>query len=335
MEKTDLINMKESKIAVIMPIHNSETTVAKTLSSLIWQSQPFDELVLVDDACSDKSMILVNEFIRNNENIFQKNNVKIKIIKHSKSKGLAFSYNDGIRNSISNLIVTLHSDVILNRDSLEKLVAPLLEKKSFHIVASYHSVIHPHEVWKKYNFWQKCFFARLVGKKFQGLDGKFDCFKRSAIERIGLFDDKKFRNAGEDGDIIFRLNKIGKIIGTDAEIIHLHSMDPNFSYKDIIVKQKQYSESQGILLRIYGIENIQSLFKIFFREILIVFLFIPYINIISATAITIYSFLYTKPVYFEEYKDLRILALPFLNVYLLFISFFYSLRGIIYGRQKI
>ena len=326
--------MKKLKIAIIIPVCNSETIIGKTLTSLFRQSLNFDELIVIDDASVDKSIVIARELISKSDRLLEKSGAEVKIIEHEKTRGLAASYNDGIKSSSSDLIVTLHSDIILEEDSLRKLAAPFFEENSPNIVATYHSVIHPYEIWKKYNFWQKCFFARLVGKKFYGLDGKFDCFRKSALERVGLFDEGRFRNAGEDGDIFYKLSKLGKIEKTDAEIVHLHSMDSHFSYLDIIRKQAQYSESQGILLRIWRIDNLQSLPRIFFREILIMLLFVPYVNIISAIVIVAYSFFYTKLVYLEEYNNLRVLVLPFLNIYLLFVSFFYSLRGLIYGRQK-
>src|SRR4030042_4081824 len=326
--------MKKLKIAIIIPVCNSETIIGKTLTSLFRQSLNFDELIVIDDASVDKSIVIARELISKSDRLLEKSGAEVKIIEHEKTRGLAASYNDGIKSSASDLIVTLHSDIILEEDSLRKLAAPFFEENSPNIVATYHSVIHPYEIWKKYNFWQKCFFARLVGKKFYGLDGKFDCFRKSALERVGLFDEGRFRNAGEDGDIFYKLSKLGKIEKTDADIVHLHSMDSHFSYLDIIRKQAQYSESQGILLRIWRIDNLQSLPRIFFREILIMLLFVPYVNIISAIVIVAYSFFYTKLVYLEEYNNLRVLVLPFLNIYLLFVSFFYSLRGLIYGRQK-
>ncbi|OGI33471.1 MAG: hypothetical protein A2420_04095 [Candidatus Moranbacteria bacterium RIFOXYC1_FULL_44_13] len=327
--------MKPLQVAIIVPVLNAESTIGPTLKSLFEQSHKFDQLVIVDDGCRDNSIQIANQIISENKEIVRERAINVKIIRHEKPMGLASSYNDGIRNSESELIVTLHSDIIIQKNSLEKLLTPFSEMPSSDIVAATHKVIHPLEIWKKYNFWQKCFFARLVEKKFSGLDGKFDCFRKSALEKIGLFDERTFKNAGEDGDVVYKLKKIGKIKKTEAEIIHLHSMDPNFSWHDIVRKQQQYSESQGILLRLGRIHGVISYPKIFFREILVIGLFIPYARLISILLIVIYAFLYTKLVFLNEYKNKRIFVLPFLNIYLLFISLVYSLRGVIYGKQII
>lgn len=325
----------KKNVTVVVPCYNAETTIYQTLESLFAQADSFEELIIINDASTDGSLKKINVFLNDKKNITEKEQLKVRIINHERSLGLASSYNDGIKNSKNELVVTLHADIILCENSIEKLIEPFFLNDSNRVVATFHCVIHPFEVWKKYNFWQKCFFSRLVRKKFCGLDGKFDCFRKSTLEKIGYFDGIKFKNAGEDGDITYRLGKVGKIVKTDAEIIHIHSMDPNFSFRHIIKKQKQYSESQGILLRMGRMHNIHNIPRVFFREILVISLLVPYLNFVAILIIIAYSFVYTKLVYMEEYNDRRIWILPALNVYLLLVSLAYSFKGFIYGKQKI
>jgi GT2 family glycosyltransferase len=311
-------------ISIIMPVHNGESTIGKTLASLSHQTIKYDELIIIDDASKDKSVECIKDFFGTLS--------EYKLLSNEKQMGLAATYNRGIKAASGDLIVTLHQDIVLENNSLEKLVEPFEE---IGVVAATHIVSHPIEIWRKYNFWQKCFFARLAGKDFSGIDGKFDCFRKSALEKVGLFDEVNFKTAGEDGDMVWKIQRIGKIARTNAKIIHLHKIDPNFSWKDIIRKQKQYSEAQGALLARGRVRNIYSLTKTFFREILLIGLAIPFIWIVSLFLILLYSILYTKLVFQKEYRDKRIFLLPFLSIFLLFISFFYTLKGLIYGRQKI
>lgn len=315
---------KGLKISVVMPAYNGESTIKETLESLMRQTEKFDELIIVDDASSDGSAQAIKGYLSEKQNYT--------LIQNEKQAGLASAYNKGIKTAKGDLIVTLHQDVLLEKDALEKLVEPFCDEK---VVASTHIVLHPMEIWSKYNFWQKCFFARLAGRNFSGIDGKFDAFRKSALEKVGLFDEKHFHTAGEDGDMVYKLKKIGKISQTRAKIIHLHKIDPDFSWKDIIRKQAQYSEAQGALLARGRIRGVYSISKSFFREMLLVALIIPYVRILSLLLILIYSFFYTKLVFAKEYQDKRILILPFFNIFLLFVSFYYSLRGLIYGKQRV
>lgn len=312
------------KISVVMPVYNGESTIRETLESLMRQTGKFDELIIVGDASTDKSVECIKDFLGARG--------EYKLICNENQLGLAGSYNKGIRTSRGDLVVTLHQDIILGNESLKELVRPFGDEQ---VVAASHIVAHPLEVWKKYNFWQKYFFARLAGKDFSGIDGKFDCFRKSALEKVGLFDETHFKTAGEDGDIVWKLKKIGKIVDTKAKIIHLHKVDPKFSWRDIIYKQAQYSEAQGALLARGRIRSARSLGKSFFRELMLLALVVPYLRIFSLALILLYSFLYTKIVFAKEYKDKRVLILPFFNIFLLFVSLIYSLKGFIYGKQKI
>jgi glycosyltransferase involved in cell wall biosynthesis len=320
-------------VSLILPMRNAKTTILKTLQSLFFQPFNFQELVLIDDASTDGSDVLARNFLKTAKEKYSKE-ANLKIIRVDRPGGLAHAYNLGLKDSSGDLVVTLHADILLKENALTEIVVPFFKDNSKVIVATYHIVDHPLEVWQKYNFWQKCFFARLAGKKMSGLDGKFDCFRRSALNQINNFDDQAFKNAGEDGDVIFKLKKIGKIVGTKAEIIHLHSIDPNFGPQDIIQKQKQYSESQGILLRKGEIHNLKDWPRIFFREILVLALFLPYVNLFALVLIFFYAFAYTGKMFMAEAKNLRILFLPFLNIYLLFVSFFSVALGFVKKRQE-
>lgn len=307
-----------------MPVHNGETTLEKTLENLLAQSKKFDELIVVDDASSDQSAECAKKILDGRQ--------EYKLIRNEKQRGLAAAYNQGIRESAGDIIVTIHQDILLEKDALEKLAAPFEDTR---VVASTHIVSHPLEIWNKYNFWQKCFFARLAGKNFSGIDGKFDAFRKNALEKIGLFDEKHFHTAGEDGDIAWKLRKIGRIAETNAKIVHLHKIDPDFSWRDIVKKQAQYSEAQGALLARGRILNLLQLAKSFFREALLLALLVPFLRILSACLMLVYSFLYTRLVFLKEYKDKRVIILPFLNIFLLFVSLVFSLKGFIYGKQRI
>ena len=317
-------NNQALSVSIILPLYNGESTIIKTLESLLSQTVKFSELIVVNDASSDKSLEIVQKFLD------QK--LDYKIINHEKNFGLAKSYNDAIRISKGDLIVTLHQDVILQDDSLEKLIAPF---KDSSVVASSHVVMHPLKIWETYNFWQRCFFARQAGKDQHGIDGKFDCFRREALFKAGLFDESHFRSAGEDADMVFKLKKIGKIVDTDAKIIHLHKIDPDFSWKDILRKQAQYSEAQGTLLARGRIKNPVLLGRSFFREMTLLVLAVPYLRIFSLACILLYSFFYTRLVFIGSWRDKRILFLPFFNISLLFVSLAFSFKGFIYGKQRV
>ena len=103
------------KISVIIPLYNGEQTIKKTLDSLFSQKKFFDEVIIVDDGSSDESLEIAKNF-------------EVKVIEHNKNKGLAASYNSGIRKAMGEVVVFLHQDVILYTEAMEKIIEPFDNK---------------------------------------------------------------------------------------------------------------------------------------------------------------------------------------------------------------
>ncbi|MDD4135687.1 MAG: glycosyltransferase family 2 protein [Candidatus Shapirobacteria bacterium] len=316
-----------NQISIVIPIYNAESTIFLTLKSLIPEAHLIDEIIIINDGSTDKSIEIINNFFKRNLSKINK-----KIINHPKSIGLSNSYNEGILQSNGDLIITLHADIILKKNAIALLIAPFSQKT---VVASYHQIIHPKKIWQKYNFWQKVFFDRKIGLTISGLDGKFDCFRRKDLLAVNLFDSKNYFRAGEDHDIFIKLKKRGRVVPTKATIIHIHSFEKNFNYKKIIYKQAQYSEAQGANLRKHGIYSLELSLRTFFREILVLSLLFPYLRMVGLFLIFLYAFIYNKNTLKISLHNPQILVLPFINIYLLFISLFFSCRGFILGKQTI
>jgi glycosyltransferase involved in cell wall biosynthesis len=315
-----------SLVSVVVPVHNGATTLDKTLSSLLRQKEVNYELIIVDDGSEDGSLKVVSKFFEKEKKIDGK------IIHRKRGRGTADSYNTGIKIARGKLIVTMHQDVILKTGALKLLIEPFTNPN---VVASEHIVDLPMTIWNKYNFWQKVYFSRLVGKKFCGLDGKFDCYRTSCLEAVSFFDSRTFHTAGEDGDIIRKLQKLGKIVSTKAEIVHIHESDLLFGPDKIIKKHAQYAQAQGALLRRYGLRGVKQLIRSFFREILFVMVLVGPTRMFGIMLVVIYCFLYTKRVYLTQYRDPRILLLPWLNIILIPLSTLCSIYGFVTGKQTI
>ena len=318
---------KTTGVSVVMPMRNGASTVRRSLESLLEQAEPFDELIVVDDKSTDDSVRIARKTLQSSGHTYL-------LVEHERSEGLACSYNDGIRRASGELIVTMHCDVVLQGEkALGQLVAPL--RKNRDVVLAYHCVDHPRSVWETYNFWQKCFFARQVGRRQSGMDGKFDCLRKSALEEVGLFDGETFRRAGEDGDVFRKLAAKGETVKTDSAILHLHSLDPDFRMSNIIYKHAQYAESQGAILRRYGCTSLRECARAFFREIMVLMLLVPGIRLVALALIVAYSVAYCSSLYSTEWKNGRIILVPFLNIVLLLVSCAFSVRGFARGRQTL
>lgn len=103
------------KVSVIMPVYNVERFVADAVSSVLAQSFEDFELLIVDDQSPDGSMDICKGF----------EDPRIRIIHHSRNKGLAGARNTGIRHARGEFLAFLDSDDSWHPDKLDRHLAHL------------------------------------------------------------------------------------------------------------------------------------------------------------------------------------------------------------------
>src|SRR3989344_621457 len=184
-------------VSVIVLIHNSEKTLSRCLNSLLKQDYSDFELVLVDDCSTDNSLKIIGSY----------NDKRIQLVHNPKNFGIAKGRNIGIKNSQGNLIFFTDSDCIPALNWLKEGIKTLGDND---IVTG----------WTLYENPLPTFKDRVVF----GKDNFFTCnlgFKRSALEKVGGFDEQ-LSMYGEDKDICFRILKTGgrKVFCETMQVIH-------------------------------------------------------------------------------------------------------------------
>ena len=319
---------KDIPVTIIIPMHNSASTLQAVFRSLERQEYPVREVFVLDNNSSDDSAEITKKYAKNSK-------FKVRLIVHKKDMGLSYSYNEAMKQVKTPLVITLQSDcVIPGKKGIEILVKPFISDKK--MVASCSLQTTPWKVWRKYNFWQKCLFSRHVGRVLSGRNGRFCCYSVAAMKKIGFFNTKAYRTAGEDGDAFYKLNEIGSIVDVGVVVDHLHSTSNDFSLKTYIYKENQLAEAVGAtMVNNLSRTSMMSWATALIRPILIVGLFIPWIQWISLTLIVLFVFNFTKEVFLYNFRDIRIIALPFVNIYLIFSFTYYFVRGAITKRQTL
>jgi len=320
---------KKPKIEIVIPVLNSESTLPQTFKSLLSQKNKsiVDQITIVDDHSSDNSPAIINKFSKNKQ--FK----KIKIITNNQSLGLAKNYNRIIKKSKSALILIVHSDIVIHsNNSFIKLQNIFIQQPN--LFCAYPIILHPKKIWQQYNFWQKCLFSRYVGKAMPAAIQKYDCFSRDKLIKIGLFDSNKFYRAGEDIDLIIRAKKHKYLcLQSHIKVVHIHNQNPKFNLTKLIYKENQYAETKGVLLRKHGPFII--IYKSFFREVILLLIVYPPTRIWGIIALIIFSISYTPKMFTSHKLSLKLLILPFINLFRFFSNIFYTFKGFITFKQQL
>ena len=111
--------MKEILVSVIMPAYNCEKYIAEAIQSVLQQSEAL-ELIIVEDASSDKTEDVIQSFLHDARVIYIKNQINL---------GAAASRNKGIELARGKYIAFLDADDCWEPDKLQKQTA-LMEAKT-------------------------------------------------------------------------------------------------------------------------------------------------------------------------------------------------------------
>lgn len=104
-----------AKASIIIPVYNKEEYLKNTLICVDGQTEDDLEIIIIDDASTDKSMDIVYDFVNNTKK-------QTKVIKNDKNFGVAYSRNIGIEESKTDYITFLDADDILERNFMEVML---------------------------------------------------------------------------------------------------------------------------------------------------------------------------------------------------------------------
>lgn len=176
----------------------------------------------------------------------QKFSGKFEILQIDEQAGFAEQMNRGIKRAKYPIVIMLPQDCIPSDSMwLEKLVEPFKDSK---VIASVSSVKFPDELWDSLSTLAKALLIKEKGTITSLLDGKGGAYRKSALKKIGLFDNKTFKSAGEDFDTYLKFKEMGKIAYPGALIIHMHPS----SFRNRLRKNYQYANAYGALTRVHG-----------------------------------------------------------------------------------
>ncbi len=97
------------KVSVVMPVFNVEKFVSDCIDSVLAQSYPDFELIIVNDCSTDSSLEICQRF----------DDPRIRIVNHEVNRGLAGARNTGIAHSSGELIAFIDSDDMWHSQKLE------------------------------------------------------------------------------------------------------------------------------------------------------------------------------------------------------------------------
>jgi teichuronic acid biosynthesis glycosyltransferase TuaG len=120
-------------ITVVMPVYNSMRYVRDSISSILEQSYPQFELIIVDDLSADGTFSIIRDLLGSDQ--------RIKIIRLRKNSGPAVARNQAIEAAQGRYIAFCDSDDIWMPDKLEKQIATLQSSDAAVCFTTYYKML--------------------------------------------------------------------------------------------------------------------------------------------------------------------------------------------------
>jgi glycosyltransferase involved in cell wall biosynthesis len=189
-------------ISIITPNYNYAKYIGETIESVINQSIPEIELIVVDDGSTDESVSIINSYLNQYPG-------RIKLISQ-KNQGQTAAINKGLRNANGEIIGWINSDDFYMRDSIALVNNYFLNNPDVGIVFSDIYVVDT----------QGRFIYRKRFLKFNIFFGIFFGFANIMSSNAVFFRQEVFKKTGflqndlkcnMDGEFFSRLTKHGKV----------------------------------------------------------------------------------------------------------------------------
>jgi glycosyltransferase involved in cell wall biosynthesis len=314
-------------VSIIVGMRNSASTIIPCLEGLIVQTYPVAEIIVIDNVSTDNSVALVIDFQKRSP-------VPLRLLKQVVNGGLATSYNTGAALASSPLLVFAHSDSLLpSSHDLGRLVAPVISNPD--VVASYPTLAMPKEVWIRFPYWQKYLFSPVAMREIASMCGKFDCVRKETFLQVGGHNVKRFTAAcgygGEDSDLTSRLSKKGRVILSDAMVIHLHDLSSAYGLHSLFSTRKLLARTYGKTLVFQGLFPLVGKIPVFVKPTLACLPFVPYLFWLSVASFLVFSLVYSRRMFTSRCTlfDRRIWLVPFVDWALIYYETFWFLEGLL------
>lgn len=163
-------------VAIIIPCYNSSNTLTRAIDSIINQSFPVNEVIVVDDYSIDS--VQIEEIC----NLYD----SVKYIKNKKNLGLAGSRNKGVSFAISDIIAFLDADDQYHKHKIEMQLRYINKKNAVSTDAKKIDITSLADINETLSLnpntkifkspYQNLFFNRLVGSSLMIYKSTFDKF---------------------------------------------------------------------------------------------------------------------------------------------------------------
>jgi len=206
------------KVSIIVPAHNEGEYIQSTLESLLEDTYPNKEIIVVDDGSTDDTYLKAVQYT---------NRPEVMVLRRERASGRkAKALNYGLLFASGEILVAVDGDTIIERGSIRRIVEPLLTNPEVVGVAGNVRVLNKGNVLTRLQAYEYV-VSMEMGRRWQGIvsgilviPGAFGAFRREIVESLGRM---HADTVTEDFDLTLMLQKVkGKLVFAPSAIAWTH-----------------------------------------------------------------------------------------------------------------
>ncbi len=217
------------KISFIIPNYNGSKLLKKHLPSVFTQMKSGDELIVIDDASTDKSLDYLQSL--------QKKYPELTIISNGQNMRFAASVNKAVAASKHDYILLLNNDVELLAKARDELVAEM-KPNVFAVGCLEYETHNNNDLAGKNKLWfERGLFVHSKASEFSSgetawASGGSALFDKKKWQELGGFDLSFYPAYWEDIDLSYRARKKGwkVLFSAEARVEHQHESTNNTAF---------------------------------------------------------------------------------------------------------
>ncbi|MEM3552008.1 MAG: glycosyltransferase [Candidatus Bathyarchaeia archaeon] len=206
--------MAYPKVSIIVPARNEEPYIGNTLASLLEDTYPDKEIIVVDDGSSDKTYIKALMFTEDS---------RVKVLRRKEPSGAkARAVNYGLLYATGEIVIVVDGDTIVEREAVNRLIAPMINNPETIAAAGNIRVVNRINLLTRLQAYEY-FISMEMGRRWQAMlsgllviPGAFGAVRRSVLESLGRMHADTIT---EDFDLTVMLQKVKKKIAFSPEAI--------------------------------------------------------------------------------------------------------------------
>jgi glycosyltransferase involved in cell wall biosynthesis len=218
-------------VSVVIPTHNRAHFLRSAIESVLGQSYPALELIVVDDGSTDDTRSIVKEYGDRAKYLFQEG-----------PRGPAAARNRGIQEAAGEFIAFLDSDDVWLRDKLQKQLTLFQKNPSVGMVGG--GCTYTHRTGQSvgstvFGPWHIEYEDFAVSAAMPG-SASNAVIRRSALVEVGMFDESLHR--AEDRELWMRISQKFPVrcVRSPTVLIRVHAEPrPGSGWKDILFYRRQ------------------------------------------------------------------------------------------------